>query len=381
MTDLFQYAMVQDVDSDAEDDTALVRRVACSYRLGAADFGGHGASFWGSFDAKHSEFKVALEQNDHIALRHLLRNPSETELFWGFDDLAKPFVSDRLEHPEKCPCAAESIYNSIVQIAIATAAIRCPYPEQAQTNSQIPIEELLAALDTKFGFRIDFPNPFPFEFGLVTSRGIASYRAVQALYQAWRVKQILLHVNGRTVLEVGAGLGRNAYYAHKFGINFYTIVDIPSTQLAQGYYLGRIMQNNAVSLFGEPDSSVRLRTPSWLSSTPEDFDVVLNVDSLTEMDRHHALAYVKFARDRSRAFLSINHEFNPTTMPSLFEEAEVNPVSRSPYWARPGYVEEMFLSPPPYPEREELRLIKESTSWRITAPLRWAKLRLSGRMA
>jgi hypothetical protein len=169
-------------------------------------------------------------------------------------------------------------------------------------------------------------------------------------------------VRGKRVLEIGAGLGRNAYHARKFGIDQYTIVDIPNTQLAQSYYLVRIMGEHTVSFCGETDERpVRLRSPKWLSQTSEKFDVVINVDSLTEMGRDHALSYVKFARDKSRSFLSINHEFNAATVAQLAAEAGITAISRAPYWPRPGYVEETFLARHG-DDGEQLRAMRESTS-------------------
>ena len=46
---------------------------------------------------------------------------------------------------------------------------------------------------------IDFPNPYPTESGTATPRGIASVRAVHAIYYASRLK-------GK-VVEIGGGLG------------------------------------------------------------------------------------------------------------------------------------------------------------------------------
>lgn len=370
------------------DDTKLVERIAGAFRLSAQEFCGHRGSFWGSFEVKHQDIATALDTNNLNALGRLLRDPAETELFWGFDDLVKPFVLIRSNQPSACNVGAEKIYGSLIQAAIGSGAIRCPYPEAGQGSPQIPIEELLMALDQRFGYRVEFPNPFRGEFGIRTSRGIVSDRAAQALYQSWRVKQICDLVEGARVLEIGAGLGRNAFFARCFGINNYTIVDIPRTQLAQGYYLGRIMGPDAISLCGETDKGVCLRSPGWLLENDEAFDVILNVDSLTELDRDHALSYVRFAKGHASAFLSINHEFNPATADELLREASMKVVHRSPYWPRAGYVEELILpsldtlhkrlkakGDEPNAAGDALNAIKSSAAWRVAAPLRWIKSR------
>lgn len=327
----------------AIDDGNLIHRLWAAYKLSTKEFTGHGASFWGAFEAKHEDIQGALSSGNLDELARLLRAPAETELFWGFDDLVKSFVEVRNSNPAARQSGAETIYRRLVRAAIGMGAIRCDYPESGKTMPDIQVEDLLSHIEDRIGFRVEFPNPFEFEFGLSTSRGIISDRAVQSLYQAWRVKQICDLVGGRKILEIGAGLGRNAYFAGLFGISSYTIVDIPRTQLAQGYYLGRVLGADSVSLCGEEDADVRLRSAKWLHESREVFDVVLNADSLTEMDRNHALSYVKFAKRHATAFLSINHEFNETTADELLREAGMAPAYRSPYWTRPGYVEELCL--------------------------------------
>jgi hypothetical protein len=162
------------------------------------------------------------------------------------------------------------------------------------------------------------------------------------------------------------------------------------------------MGADAVSLCGESDRGVRLRSPRWLLENDEAFDLIFNVDSLTEMDRDHALSYVRFAKGHAGAFLSINHEVNPVTADELLREASMKAVHRSPYWPRAGYVEELIL-PSMDTAREQLNAkgdelnaardalnakgdelnaardalnaIERSASWRVTAPLRWIKSR------
>jgi hypothetical protein len=330
----------------AFDDAALVSRLAAAYSAGQLEFDGDPNSVWGSFGVRHAPFWKAFETLDLERLATLLRNPANTELFWGFDDLVKPFVTIRKEEPEHCVTAATKLYAALFQVAVGSGAIRDHNPEGHHQQVDLSVEDLLNALDLRFGFRIDFPNPFEFEFGLQTSRGVASGRAIQALYQTWRLKQIATVVGGMKILEIGAGLGRNVFYAKRFGFQDYTVVDIPTTQLAQGYYLGRVLGQEAISLHGEAGSSTRLRSPRWLNQRLERFDIVLNVDSLTELDGETALGYVTFARDQSTAFLSINHEANPASVADFFRAARMTCISRAPYWPRAGYVEELWVQWP-----------------------------------
>ncbi len=58
---------------------------------------------------------------------------------------------------------------------------------------------------------------------------------------------------GYKVIELGGGLGKTAFYALKFGIPSYTLVDIPMTLVAQANFLGRQFDPNTISLANEPE--------------------------------------------------------------------------------------------------------------------------------
>jgi putative sugar O-methyltransferase len=178
---------------------------------------------------------------------------------------------------------------------------------------------------------------------LVSSRGIVSFRVPQALYQAWRIAQLLKGVDKPRVLEIGGGLGRTAFYARQFGIRDYTIIDIPVSSLAQGYFLGRTLGEEQVSLFGETAGAeqVKIMPPGFFLDGTDRYDLVVNVDSLTEIGRVAADQYWSAIEARASKFLSINHEANEFTVAQLISEAGHSAVSRTPYWMRRGFVEEV----------------------------------------
>jgi hypothetical protein len=100
------------------------------------------------------------------------------------------------------------------------------------------------------------------------------------LYQAWRLKQ-LSEQYGVRVLEVGAGLGRTAYYACRLSVESYTIIDLPFTNLSQANFL---------SLYNESHTKRAIRIlPISEMETFDDFDIFANVDSLTEMGKASSL--------------------------------------------------------------------------------------------
>src|SRR3954462_766070 len=95
------------------------------------------------------------------------------------------------------------------------------------------------------------------------------------------------------------------------GVRDETIIDLPFTWVSQAYFLMHMMGEDEVSLHGEADGSSdkikRLNPDSFLNDS-RDYDLIVNVDSLTEMDRATAQRYVDKIDLSVSRFWSINHE-------------------------------------------------------------------------
>ena len=68
-----------------------------------------------------------------------------------------------------------------------------------------------------------------------------------------------------------------------------------------------------------PTRSIKIRSTSELDQIEGGFDLIVNVDSLTEMQREVAQNYWEYAKKATRTILSINHEANPIVIRSLYE--------------------------------------------------------------
>jgi hypothetical protein len=114
------------------------------------------------------------------------------------------------------------------------------------------------------------------------------------------------------------------------------------TNAAQGYFLGRTLGPEGITLFGETSQghATRILPPSSLEGATETFDVVLNVDSFTEMSPETTDFYWRFCRSNADSLLSINHEINPHRVRELYMRDPAVRATRFPYWMRRGYVEE-----------------------------------------
>ncbi len=331
------------------DDRALVERIVRAYQEAIEHDPDSRASEWTAVeDNKKLVIHDALMSTDIAAVQAILRDPGRSDLLYGFDNLCATFAVAAAESKDGLATQAEEL---IIRLAQAIGAYRHPNKNVlvgaaycSQTSRSLPgLEETLEALDDALAIRIDFPNPFPGELGAETSRGIASYRAIQALYQAWRISQLCRGITSPRIVEIGAGLGRTVYYAWRMGLRDLTIVDIAMSGVAQAYFLGRMLGGDSVRLYGEErKSGIHILPPSAFLDANNRYDLLINIDSWTEMPKETARQYMQAALARCAMIWSVNHEASRFTVRDLFAEFRGTPVTRSPYWMRDGYVDEFL---------------------------------------
>lgn len=341
----------------AANDDALVRRVMAAYRHAVGGFE-PSSGFW---DMWHETIKKpihdALAGDDGTRAAAVLRDPASNVFFWGFDAIASSPAGESEPHElvlrrlnkqkDWRELYAYWLCDCLVSLAEALGARRVVYPEMevdmtlGARSQPFDVDAVLQHIEGVLGVTLSFPNPFANELGLRSRRGIVGFRSIQSLYQAWRIAQCAKGRPGFKVLEIGAGLGRTAYFAHLLGVRDYTIIDVPLTNAAQGYFLGRVLGPNAVQLGTEQqNAAIRIVRNADLERLPRDYDLIVNVDSWTEMADDVAGSYWRFAREATRKVLSINHEHNRLTVRDLYKDDSGVEVKRHPYPLRRGYVEE-----------------------------------------
>jgi len=290
-----------------------------------------------------------LLSGDRNAVSALLRRPGDSDLFYGFDNLICGMVKSFRESKPIELGYGKLCQDHLVRVAEAVGAVRSENPEGPDPKPMYGIksaDEILAAIENRIGCKMCFRNPYPDELGLKTKRGIAGYRAIHAMYQAWRIRELLRGTPNPRVLELGAGLGRTAYYARHMGMHDYTIIDLPFTGVSQGYFLMRTLGEEQVLLQGERQTDVSKRVkvfnPTAFLESSEKYDLIVNIDSLTEMSREIVEEYWKRIEASTPLFLSINHESNEFMVKDLIDgSTRVKRRDRHPYWVRNGYVEEL----------------------------------------
>lgn len=336
-----------------------------------------GSSMWsGYINQYNSHIHSALLSGNVEFIAHIWANPSETDVFCGFED-------DMRQEPKRAVLQddfAQSLhaarsYDSLIRLAEATGILRLenievPHDQRPRCPG---VEEVINLLDKALGGEIEFPNPYAGEYGLATSRGVAGYRTIQALYEAWLVKTELARSDGSRVVEIGAGLGRSIFHAFRMGVADYTAVDLPFTALSQAHFLAATLGPDKIALFGEEDQHkpIKIIPPSAFFASSDRYDVAVNFDSLSEIDPSMAKLYATEITQRCKTFISVNHEFNPVRVCELFKQINEPffQVSRHPYWMRKGYVEEIFEAPR-HRYQVDIVAIRNSTSSKILAPFR-----------
>ena len=113
----------------------------------------------------------------------------------------------------------------------------------------------------------------------------------------------------------------------------------------QGHFLLQSLGDQKFVFNGEEaqDAGIHLMTPSHFLKSNEKYDLVLNVDSLTEIGVEATRGYLSVIAKRAKYFFSINHENNEFSISDVVQEFEgFQLISRNRSWVRRGYVEELY---------------------------------------
>ena len=174
---------------------------------------------------------------------------------------------------------------------------------------------------------------------------MASTRAPLARYQADRLLSALRSIAGTSAVEIGPGTGHCAFFAYRDGVTDYTTIDLPLGMVAHVRFLAEALDPDSIWLEGdaEPAPINKIKIYSAASMPDRQFDVAINIDSITEMSIQTALEYAAWINRHARLFISMNHPWNLFTVTDLAKCAlTAKPLYRAPVPGRVGYLEELF---------------------------------------
>lgn len=309
-------------------DAQFIRRLKRSYRAAVEGYKISRWSVWAAISKRQQPIHLALLADSDEPLCNILGDPASTDLFYGVDNLFREACTGDVAREDASISAQHDLASMIREVAGSESTD-------------------VSRLDIPLASRVVFPNPFRGEFGFQTPRGIASYRAIHAVYQAWRVEQALNWDKSKRIIEVGPGMGRTCFYLYAAGFHDYTTVDLPMGIVAQACFLGATLGPDAIWMIGDEGvaaGKIRLLPAGKLSAIKETFDVAINVDSIVEMEPWTALRTGRWIGQHATQFFSINHEWRRLKTRHISTLAfPRHRRQRMPCPIRPGYFEEHFV--------------------------------------
>jgi hypothetical protein len=320
------------------DDSQIVSRIAAAYRRSVATYD-RSSMWWSFFDNKQRDLDKILNTGTDSEIANALCDAKKNYLLYGFENLFPEAYAETADRFAEATKRVRPIKDQLVQLAVALGVMHIENPEGGPwlENLQRPTDEIVALVEKQIGSSLAPQWYWDGLFGMVTRNGIVAHRMIHAAYCAMRVQQM----TSGSVLEIGAGVGHIARYAMR-GVRSYTICDLPIANAAQAYFLMRNLGEGAVALEGEAwrPGQIRILSPSHLEGDDR-YDLVINVDGLTEYGQATAERYMTRIFHMSGALLSINHEVNSYTVNAIAHARHLR-VQRFPYWMRRGYVEEII---------------------------------------
>jgi hypothetical protein len=142
--------------------------------------------------------------------------------------------------------------DRLVALAEVMGGMNIENPEQGRwgENFYVLPDEVVARIEAFLGMDITPPEIAGGRYGLKTKKGLFAYRDINSIYVAWRIKELLGNKPDPRVCELGAGMGKVAYYCHRIGLRHYTIIDLPQINAIQAFYLLRSLPKVRVGLLG-----------------------------------------------------------------------------------------------------------------------------------
>ncbi len=343
-------------------DVEAATRLLAAYQTGEARAAAHPSGsrpdVWTMIGQQQTGFAAVVERGDPQLLARYLCNVSRHDASVGIvqgDGEYERVVRD----PGYRDFLALIAKDKLVSLAEAVGHLPVENPEQGvfATNLHADADALVAGIAQRVGIDITPPEIDGGLLKLRTRHGLFGERDANAIFTAWLLRRLADRLGGSGVCEIGGGSGRVAYWSRRLGLGPYTIVDLPTVNCVQAYYLLASLPDDAIALYGEGSPQAAPDVTVWpshaLDELPQQtFSIVLNQDSMPEMDRETVDEYLRWCgRVCTGLFVSINHESRPAYGGNLrhvsVPEAAaavggLELVDRYPYWLRRGYVVELY---------------------------------------
>jgi len=322
----------------------------------------------------HKDIWTILAKGPHAEFINLLQKGDVNEVAFYLCNMSRMGITYGLTQgkDEYNKLISDSTYrrwldllnlDKLITLAEALGVLPVEDPEQGKFGLSIflNVNEAVKKIEQYLKIKIVPPSVEGGLYKLSTFEGGLHNRDITSLYTAVRCRDILKIIINPSICEIGAGIGKNAYYSYLLGINRYTIIDLPYINVLQGFYLIKTLPMANIYLYGEDQTKVKNKNgsifilPDWSlkEMSGKQFDLTLNQDSFPEIDKIILLEYLQQIRLHTRKFfLSINQESNNIMIVKnlkqhvlssiMSKEKGVELIYRFPYWLRLGYIEELY---------------------------------------
>ena len=335
-------------------DDALLARIAACFAAARGQAASTAPSMWDEHERLRAPFLAALAGADLASLRAQFGDLFGGVLLDGMSH-GNALFGETGRNPDGPGFLGLRTVDCLLALAEATGEAAVPCYAQMTLPRYIEtllgdLAGLLARVEARLGFPLAMPpvgRPYVVRLG---GRATAP-DILRHAYLAHRLRELGFG-EGARVLEIGGGYGMFAWCARRAGLGPVTIIDLPFVGAIQMGWLGAALSAREVAGAGEPAAPVTLLPPDAIAALPDDgFDVVVNADSLPEMGRATALAYLREIRRLAPCFVSINQETQKVhaglaqnRVADLAAEAGgYRRAARFRHWMEQGYVEELYL--------------------------------------
>jgi len=147
--------------------------------------------------------------------------------------------------------------------------------------------------------------------GAFYNNQVISIETLRHAYRAVEISELLRALPDATVVEIGGGLGGEAYQVVQRGISKYSVFDIPEVAVISSYFLLSAFPDKRVRLFGEgSDYDIRILPHFSIAQLPDSsVDLFYNSCSFSEMDGNSSREYLAIIERACRKyFMHDNHD-------------------------------------------------------------------------
>jgi hypothetical protein len=347
--------VILDADQANTKHKEAVSRVIDAYGLACREQIDAAPSMWTDLEASNGEFVNALKKGDFEQLSQTFSRLFQSKAIVGLGKFDETLVNDVRMNNEKSHLQLR-ITDALVSLGQAIGVLQVTSVEQQGVEPQLKILEvdltkLLHEIESRIGFKLDSPK-IGSTYGCMVEDRFITLDGIINAYVAHRLIQLGLSKSS-SLVEIGGGFGSLAEIIYRALGCPYFLYDLPWVAAIQGYFLIMALPAGTVRLLGETNGTVQV-LPFWrFADWPErSIDYLVNSDSLPEMGFDTASDYIHKISNKLRGlFLSINQEAMAKNS-NVGQQNCVNAmirsttnlrlVSRSIYWMRQGYVEEVF---------------------------------------